>query len=338
MINVGIVGFGLSGRYLQAPFFLTNPKFSLKKIVTSQELPKHIFPETEKVGSIDDLLADSTIHLISICSPNPTHFEYAKRVLEAGKHVLIEKPITPRLSQAVELYELARKRGLTLCVFQNRRFDSDFLTVQKVINSGILGEILSYEAHFDRFKPVLNVKGWKENAVEGSGILYDLGAHLIDQAIVLFGKPDTCYGEVFTQRNDSNVDDAFNLNLGFGKVKVNLKSSLMVKDQGPKYIVHGTLGSFTKYGMDVQEDHLVSGLYPVQLGFGVESSQFYGRLKTQINGLEINGIVETMQGGWAYLFDNLADTILKGTSLSVKPEQILAQMGVYESIKYGENL
>ena len=334
MINVGLVGFGLSGRYLQAPFFLANPKFSLKKIVTSQELPKHTFSETERVNSIDDLLSDPAIHLISICSPNPTHFEYAKRVLEAGKHVLIEKPITPRLKQAAELYDLAKSKGLTLCVFQNRRFDSDFLTVQKVINSGILGEVLSYEAHFDRFKPVLNAKGWKENAVEGSGILYDLGAHLIDQAIVLFGKPDTCYGEVYTQRDNSNVDDAFNLNLGFGKVKVNLKSSLMVKDQGPKYIIHGTLGSFTKYGMDIQEDHLLSGIHPDNKGFGVESADFNGTLRTNIGGLEINGKIETLPGNWASLFDNLADALLKGTPLTIQPEQILHQMEVYESIKY----
>lgn len=334
MINVGLVGFGLSGRYLQAPFFLANPKFNLKKIVTSQELPKHTFSETERVNSIDDLLSDPAIDLISICSPNPTHFEYAKRVLEAGKHVLIEKPITPRLKQAAELYELAESKGLTLCVFQNRRFDSDFLTVQKVINSGILGEVLSYEAHFDRFKPVLNAKGWKENAVEGSGILYDLGAHLIDQAIVLFGKPDTCYGEVYTQRDNSNVDDAFNLNLGFGKVKVNLKSSLMVKDQGPKYIIHGMLGSFTKYGMDIQEDHLVGGIHPDNKGFGVESVDFNGTLRTNIGGLEINGKIETLPGNWASLFDNLADSILRGTPLNVQTEQILEQMKIYESMKY----
>jgi scyllo-inositol 2-dehydrogenase (NADP+) len=338
MINVGIVGFGLSGRYLQAPFFLANPKFSLQKIVTSQELPKHLFPEIERVSSVDDLLSDPAIQLISICSPNSTHFEYAKRALEAGKHVLIEKPITARLNQAEELYELANKRGFTLCVFQNRRFDSDFLTVQQVIKSGVLGDVVSFEAHFDRFKPVLNAKAWKETPTDANGILYDLGAHLIDQAIVLFGKPDTCYGEVYIQRENSNIDDAFNLNLSFGKVKVNLKSSLLVKDQGPKYIVHGTLGSFTKYGMDVQEDHLVSGLHPGQAGFGLESSQFYGKLKTQISGLEIDATVDTLQGNWAYLFDNLAEAILRGTPLNVQPEQILEQLKIYESIKYNDNL
>jgi scyllo-inositol 2-dehydrogenase (NADP+) len=333
MINVGMVGFGLSGRYLQAPFFLSNPRFNLKKIVTSQDLPKSTYLETERVSSIDDLISDPTIHLVSICSPNPTHFDYAKRVLEAGKHVLIEKPITPRLSQAVELYELARKKGLTLCVFQNRRYDSDFLTVKKVIESGVLGQILSYEAHFDRYKPALNVKGWKETPVEGSGILYDLGAHLIDQAIVLFGKPNACSGEAYAQRQNSSVDDAFNINLTFGGIRANLKSSLLVKDQGPKYIVHGTLGSFTKYGMDVQEEHLVSGFSPLHAGFGVESPNFNGKVRTLLNGLEFSGTVETLTGNWAYLFHNLAEAIENGSAIEIGSEQIISQLEVYENIK-----
>lgn len=332
MINVGIVGFGLSGRYLQAPFFLTHPKFNLKKIVTSQELSKNIFPDTTRESSIDDLINDGDINLISISSPNSTHFDYAKKALEAGKHVLIEKPITARLKQAEELYDLAKTKGLVLCVFQNRRFDSDFLTVKQVVESGVLGEILSYEAHFDRYKPILNAKAWKETKTEGSGILYDLGTHLIDQAIYLFGKPTSTSGETFNQREGSIIDDAFNLNLSFGKVKVNLKSSLLVKHQGPKYIVHGTLGSFTKYGMDVQEDHLVSGMLPNQKGFGVEPKEDFGILKTHLNGLEIKGTVETYTGQWIQLFENLANTIENKEELIIKPEQILYQMEIIESV------
>jgi len=333
MINVGIVGFGLSGRYLQAPFFLTNPRFNLVKIVTSQELPAHIFVDTERAGSIDELIADKSIDFISVCSPSSTHFDYAKRALEAGKHVLVEKPVTARAEEAAELFELAKKCNKVLCVFQNRRYDSDFQTVKKVIESGILGEILSYEAHFDRYKPVLNAKAWKEAPDATTGILYDLGAHLVDQAIYLFGKPDAYSGEVFIQRLNSEIDDAFNLNMDFGRVKVNLKSSLLVKDQGPKYIVHGTLGSFTKYGMDVQEDHLVSGLYPVQPGFGVEPAAHHGRIRTSVNGLELEGRVETLPGNWALLFDQLAEAISTGKDPDIQPWQIVEQIGILEAVK-----
>lgn len=323
----------MSGRYLQAPFFLTNPGFNLVKIVTSQELPPHIFVDTQKAGSIDELLADSSIDLVSICSPSSTHFDYAKRALEAGKHVLVEKPVTARPGEAAELFELSKRLNKVLCVFQNRRYDSDFQTVKKVVESGILGEILSYEAHFDRYKPVLNAKAWKEAPDATTGILYDLGAHLVDQAIYLFGKPDAFYGEVFTQRANSEIDDAFNLNLNFGRVKVSLKSSLLVKDQGPKYIVHGTLGSYTKYGMDVQEDHLVGGLFPVQPGFGREPASANGKIRTSVNGLEIEGTVETLPGNWALLFEKLAEAIRSGKDTDIQPWQIVEQIRILDAMK-----
>lgn len=333
MINVGIVGFGLSGRYLQAPFFLTNPKFNLVKIVTSQELPPHIFVDTERAASIDELLADKSIDLISVCSPSATHFDYAKRALEAGKHVLVEKPVTARAAEAATLFDLAAKLNKVLCVFQNRRYDSDFQTVRKVVESGILGEVLSYEAHFDRYKPVLNAKAWKEAPDATTGILYDLGAHLVDQAICLFGKPDSFSGEAFTQRANSEIDDAFQLHLDFGRVKATLKSSLLVKDQGPKYVVHGTLGSYTKYGMDLQEDHLVSGQFPVQPGFGREPASADGRIRTSLKGLEIEGKVETLPGNWAQLFDNLAEAIRSGKELDIKPWEIVEQIRILDTVK-----
>lgn len=335
MINVGLVGFGLSGRYLQAPFFIVNPEFRLSKIVTSQVLPSEIFAGTSRAASMDELLNDPEIELISICSPNSTHYEYAKKALLAGKHVLVEKPASPTAEQTEELYRIAEEEGKVLAVFQNRRFDSDFLTVLQVIKSGVLGEILSYEAHFDRYKPILNAKLWKETPSGANGILYDLGAHLVDQALFLFGTPVGVTGEVFTQRDGSTIDDAFNLNIDFGKTKVNLKSSLMVKSQGPKYIVHGTLGSFTKSGMDVQEDHLVAGVFPTQSGFGIESADDYGKLVTHINGLEISGTVQTFPGNWNYLFKNLAHAILQNNSNEVitKKEEIITQIKILDCVK-----
>ncbi|MCP9769932.1 oxidoreductase [Lacihabitans sp. LS3-19] len=333
MINVGLIGFGLSGRYLQAPFFQTNQNFNLKKIVTSQQIPQNLFPNTSRADSYEELLEDESLNLISICSPSDTHYEYAKKCLSARKNILIEKPITAHKHEAEELFRLAEAMNLRIFVFQNRRFDSDFMTVKSVIESGVLGEILAYEAHFDRFKPVLNAKKWKERIAPANGILYDLGSHLIDQSIYLFGNPEKISGEVFTQRAHSEIDDAFDLKLDYGKLKVSLKSSLMVKDQGPKYIVHGTLGSFTKYGIDIQEDHLVAGLWPNQAGFGFEPKEMDGTIKTSIKGLELKGKIETFGGNWNLLFDNIADVILQNAESIIKPSQIIEQITIIDTIK-----
>jgi scyllo-inositol 2-dehydrogenase (NADP+) len=337
MINVGLIGFGLSGRYLQAPFFETNHNFSLKKIVTSQQIPLHLFPNTTQASSYEDLLEDKSLNLISICSPSDTHYGYAKKCLSAGKNILIEKPITAHKEEALELFGLAEAMNLKIFVFQNRRFDSDFLTVKSVIESGILGEVLSYEAHFDRYKPVLNAKKWKEIIAPANGILYDLGAHLIDQSIYLFGNPEKVSGEVFTQRENSEIDDAFDLKLDYGKLKVSLKSSLMVKNQGPKYVVHGSMGSFTKYGIDIQEDHLVAGLWPNQTGYGFESRDMDGTIKTSLKGLELQGKIETFGGNWNFLFDNIAEVILQNAESIIKPAQIIEQLRIIDSIKKAEN-
>jgi scyllo-inositol 2-dehydrogenase (NADP+) len=179
----------------------------------------------------------------------------------------------------------------------------------------------------------LNPKKWKEAATPANGILYDLGAHLIDQSIYLFGKPQSVTGEVFTQRENSEIDDAFDLRLDYGKLKVTLKSSLMVKDQGPKYVINGTIGSFTKYGMDVQEDHLVSGYWPHMSGYGVEPKANNGTVKTNLAGLEMEGKIETFAGNWGYLFEDFASVIINGTEPIIKIEQVIDQLEIIESIK-----
>ena len=333
MINVGLVGFGLSGKYLQAPFFQVNANFRLKSIVTSQDIPKNLFPDAQRIESFEKLLEDQDLSLISICSPSHTHFEYAKKCLLAGKNVLLEKPMTATSKEAEELIKLAGDLKLVLYVFQNRRFDSDFMTVKSIIESGVLGEIHSYEAHFDRYKPILNTKRWKETVLPANGILYDLGAHLIDQSIYLFGKPLNVEGSVFTQREGSEIDDAFNLYLDYGKLKVTLKSSLIIKDQGPKYTIHGSKGSFTKFGLDIQEDHLVAGLWPDQPGFGLENVEFNGKLKSEINGLDFIGKVDTIKGNWGLLFNDLFEVIQNNKTAIVQHQQIIEQLKIIQAIK-----
>ncbi len=336
MINVGLVGFGLSGRWLQAPFFALNSNYRLKSIVTSREISEPLFQGVNRAGSIDDLIEDAEIDLISICTPSNTHYDYAKRSLLAGKHVLIEKPITATYEEAIDLISIGKSVGKTIMVYQNRRFDGDFMTVKRVIESGILGEILSYEARWHRYNPILNPKPWKEVIAPANGIIYDLGAHLIDQAVYLFGLPAGVTGEVYTQREGSSIDDAFNMTMDYGKIKVKLSSSLMVKSAEPRYAVHGTKGSFIKYGLDPQEDHLKAGYLPGIAGFGKEDSKNDGMLTTNLAGLEMKASVETFAGNWMNLFDNLADVILNGAEAIIKPEEVAEQIRIIEAVKRGD--
>ena len=334
MLNVALIGFGLSGRYLQAPFFEANTNFNLKTIVSNSQNPKDFFPFVQVAKSLDEVLADSAIDLISICSPNSTHFEYAKRSLLANKHVLVEKPFTATTEEAEELILLAKRQEKILSIFQNRRFDSDFLTVKKIVEGNFMGEIHSFEIHFNRFKPVLNPKKWKEIVGAGSGIIYDLGSHIIDQVITLFGVPKAVWGQTFTQRENSEIDDAFDIRLDYGKLKVTLKSSLLVREDTPRYIIHGTKGSFIKHGIDVQEDHLKMGMKPTDDDFGIEAVKNYGILHTEINGLILKGTVETEKGNWGLLFQNLHDAIVDGKELLIKPEEILEQIRIIEKVKH----
>jgi scyllo-inositol 2-dehydrogenase (NADP+) len=332
MINVGIIGYGLSGRYLQAPFFETNENFNLKSIVTNSANPRENFPNVSVLGNVDTLLEDTSIDLISICSPNATHFELAKKVILAGKDVLVEKPITSTIAEAKELYQLAKRQNKTITVFQNRRFDSDFLTVKDVITSGKLGDLLSFEVHFDRYKPILNPKKWKEVYGPSSGILYDLGSHLIDQAISLFGTPKSVSGEKYTQREGSEIDDAFEIRLDYGNLKVTLKSSLMVMHLGPKYVINGTKGSFIKYGMDLQEDHLKMNMQPTDICFGYENESDFGKLYYEKNEENFDETIPTKKGNWMAFFDNLANTISTKTDSFITENEIITQLQVIESV------
>jgi len=335
MINVALVGFGLSGRYLQAPFFEANPNFRLKTIVSGSQNPQEIFPNVQVARSIDEVLADPEIDLVSICSPSSTHHELAIKALNADKHILVEKPFTSTVAEAEEIIALAKQKNKVVCVFQNRRFDGDFRTVRKVVESGILGELISYEAHYDRYKPVLNPKKWKEAVSPANGILYDLGAHIIDQTITLFGTPKGVWGETYIQREGSEIDDAFDIRLDYGKLKATVKASLLVREEGPRYVIHGTKGSFVKYGLDVQEDNLKAGLMPGMDGFGIESKNNSGILNAEINGVSFKGHVDTEPGNWGILFQNLYEAIAEGKDLLIKPEEIIEQMKIIEAVQQG---
>lgn len=306
-IGVGLVGFGLSGRIFHAPFVAAHPRLQLHAVVQRNDTKAaDIYPGTRIVPSLEALLEDDAVKLVIITTPNPLHASMAKRALEAGRHVLLEKPFTVTTAEADELIELAENSGRVLSVFQNRRFDGDFLTLRQVIDEGKLGEVLDYEAHFDRYSPV-RPERWRERDEPGSGILYDLGSHLIDQALVLFGMPGTVRADIRRQRADSRVDDYFSIELDYGRLRARLQAGMLVRRPGPHFAVHGSRGSFVKYGMDPQEAALYEGQTPDK-AIGEEPEAQWGELVTDDDRRSIQR-VPTRPGRYMTFFDELADAI-----------------------------
>ncbi|CAN5872308.1 Gfo/Idh/MocA family oxidoreductase [soil metagenome] len=332
VISVGITSYGMSGSVFHAPLLAAHPGFKIKKVLErSSEKSKVRYPEVEVVRDFEALLQDEEIGLVVVNTPNALHYEMARRALEAGKHVVLEKPFTVTAAEGEELAQLAKERGLILSSFQNRRWDGDFRTVQKVVESGWLGELVEFEGHYDRFRNYIEANTWKEESGPGAGILYNLGSHMIDQALVLFGMPRAVTADIRVQRPEGKVEDAYDLLLEYGKLKVVLKSSYLVREPGPRYILNGTEGSFVKYGLDPQEDALKAGGSPNDAGWGVEQSQYYGLLNTQLNGLHLRGSVETLPGAYQSYYANIYDAIQGRAELAVTAEQATNVIRVIEA-------
>jgi scyllo-inositol 2-dehydrogenase (NADP+) len=320
-IQVGLIGYGYSGMTFHAPLINKVDNLSLKAVNSSNDRKvKKDYPNVEVLSDLNSMLADKDIDVVIITSPNTTHYEYAKMAILAGKHVVVEKPFTIMSSEATELIELAKKKGVLLTVFHNRRWDSDFLTIQELIKTKVLGNLSTYEAHFDRFRP--NVRDrWREKNIPGSGILYDLGSHLIDQALTLFGMPKTVWADLRAEREGAEAVDYFHMVLGYKNLKVILQSGSLVREAGPRFILHGDRGSFIKYGMDSQEDQLKKGLQPGDLIWEEDSSEDYGRLTVEIGGITIRGTIETLPGQYTAFYENLVAAIKLGTAVPILAEE-----------------
>ncbi|WKN44091.1 Gfo/Idh/MocA family oxidoreductase [Tunicatimonas pelagia] len=322
MIQVALASYGMSGKVFHAPLIAAHPDFHLYKVLErhrNDAVADH--PNVTTVRQFDDLLTDENIDLIVVNTPNTHHFSMTKAALEAGKHVVVEKPFTNTAAEAKELIALAKQRNQVLTVFQNRRLDSDFLTVQKVLQQQLCGRVVEYEAHYDRYRNYIQPDTWKEESGPGSGILYNLGSHMIDQALVLFGMPETLFAKLSIQRTGGKAPDAYHLILGYPDKQVTLKSSYLVRDEGPRYKILGDLGTFTKYGLDSQEDDLKAGKMPNEADWGTEPEAIWGTLDTELNGLPFRGKVTSEAGSYLAFYENLAQVVSGKASLLIPAEE-----------------
>lgn len=258
-IRVGLIGYGYAGKTFHAPLIAGTPGMTLAAVSSSDAAKVHAdWPNVPVVSEPKHLFNDPNIDLIVIPTPNDTHFPLAKAALEAGKHVVVDKPLTVTLSQARELEALAKSLGRLLSVFHNRRWDSDFLTVKALLSEGTLGEIAYYESHFDRYRPQVRNR-WREQAGPGSGIWYDLAPHLLDQAVNLFGLPVSMTVDLAQLRPGAQATDYFHAVLSYPQRRIILHGTMLAAAESARYILHGTRGSYVKFGLDPQEDRLKNG-------------------------------------------------------------------------------
>jgi scyllo-inositol 2-dehydrogenase (NADP+) len=331
-IRTAICSFGMSGKVFHAPFLHLHDGFVLHSVwERSKQLAKEIYPDIKSVATYEALLADDAVELVVVNTPNYTHFDYTKQALEAGKHVVVEKPFAVTAEQAAALEALAKEKGKVLSVYHNRRFDSDFRTVQQVVRQGLLGDIVEAEIRFDRFKEALSPKVHKEIPQPGTGVLYDLGSHLIDQALVLFGMPQKVFADIRIVRPISQVDDYFEVLLYYPTLRVRLHSSYLVREEGPGFILHGSKGSFIKSRTDIQETELLAGRQPKGPNWGVEPVAQQGLLHTEKDGQVLRETIPTLTGNYSDFFTGMYEAIRNGAPVPVTGSEGLQVIRIIEA-------
>lgn len=331
-IKTALLSFGMSGKLFHAPFIQLHPGFELAGAwERSNQLIGNIYPGVTSYHSLEAILADDSIELVVVNTPTGTHYGYAKQVLQAGKHAVVEKAFTTTVAEAVELKELAAAVNRKISVYQNRRWDSDFKTLKKILAEGWLGELVEAEIHFDRYKPQLSPKVHKETSGAGAGLLKDLGPHLIDQALCLFGPPQALFADIRTTRQDSVVDDWFDILLFYPTLRLRLKSSLFVKEALPGYIFHGKNGSFIKGRTDIQETELLAGKVPNLTDWGTEPARERGLLHVEKNGKQIRKKIKSLQGNYYGYYDGVYKAIRENGEMPVTAEDGIQVMRIIET-------
>lgn len=331
-INTALLSFGMSGRVFHAPFIHLHRGFTLAGAwERSRKQIREHYATVKSYASLEEVLADPEIELVVVNTPTDTHYEYARKSLLAGKNVVVEKAFTTTAAEANELKHLADRLDHKLSVFQNRRWDSDFKTVRKILGEKLLGEIVEATLSYDRYNPTLSHKLHKETAGAGSGIVKDLGPHCIDQALVLFGLPQAVFADIRTTRPQSKVDDYFEIILYYPQLRVRLKSGYYVREPGPAYVIHGTKGSFLKNRSDVQEAQLQAGMKPDKEDFGIEPDSEQGFLHTEKEGVVIKERVKSLPGNYMEYYDGLYHAVVDKRPLPVTADEGIDVMRIIDA-------
>lgn len=331
-IITGVLSYGMSGRVFHTPFIANNDRFELRAVVERSTKKAQLdYPSIISYDSVEELLADDAIELVIINTPNDTHVSLAKQALLAGKHVLIEKPFAPTVSEAKELFDLGRKVGKFVLPYHNRRFDSDFNSLKSVLECGKVGEPVELHLRFDRYRAEIGQKVFKETKRPAAGILFDLGSHLLDQVISLFGKPLTAVKRTSIHRKDSEVDDFATLLLTFDHgLTVFITVSMLVLESQYSFLLHGTQGTFVKDRTDVQENQLIDGISPIDEHYGEENEHAEGLLTYLEQGNMVSERLKALKGNYMLLFDAVYDQIRNDKAYFVTEEQIYWQLEILE--------
>jgi scyllo-inositol 2-dehydrogenase (NADP+) len=332
-IRTAIIGFGLSGKVFHARVLRAIPQFIITAVVSSRvEEVREEVPEARVVASANEVLADDSVDLVIVATPTGQHARLARQALEAGKHVVVEKPFAVSSREARDVVECAERAGKVLSVFHNRRWDNGFLTLKRELQAGRLGALYQYEARFDRFRPQVNPSRWREQAVDGSGILYDLGSHLIDQSLHLFGRPSSVYCDLHAQREGAAADDYFVILFDYGCLRVTLRAGSVVGVPGPVLQAHGTKGSFIKRALDPQEDALRAGKCPSVLGdtWGLDADE------AELHRIDTAGSLKrdecrTEPGDYCAYYRGIFKAISEGAPIPVSPRDGVAVIELIEA-------
>lgn len=333
-IKTAIVGFGSVAEKMHAPLIDVCPDLDLVAAVErNHNKCESIYPNVTTFRSLDELLNSDAADLIVITTPNEYHFPMAKKCLEAGKHVVVDKPVTIFSHEAEVLNKLAEEKGLICSVFHNRRYDGDFMTLQQLVRKGDLGDIVYLESHFDRFRPEVS-ENWREKEVPGNGITFDLGSHLIDQVVLLFGLPKWIQADIRNQRTGAIADDYFDITLDYGALKAKVTAGALVNVATPRFLLLGKNGSYQKFGLDVQEADFKSGKKPEGASWGVDSEDNWGKLYLADDTISY----KTLAGDYRILYQNVADAISEGKALGITIPQTISVLKIIEASFKSEEL